>query len=143
MPKCMIVLSPYYMDVAGFLLQGCTTFLNQNKIDYDLFEVPGALEIPAAVKMGIEMRIEDKYDIFVALGCVIRGETSHYDIVCNESARGLSQLMMEYGAHIGNGILTCDTHQQAIVRADPDQKNKGAAAADAALSLYQLERQLS
>lgn len=140
MPKCLIIISPYYDQVADFLKSGATKALAAADIDFDVVEVPGALEIPLAIKLAIE---SDKYELYIALGCVIRGETSHYDIVCNESARGLSMLSLAHNAPIGNGILTCDTRDQAIVRADPLQKNKGADAANAAISLYNLKAKLS
>ncbi len=145
MPHCMIVISPYYEEIAEHLLSGAKSVLEENHKTYEIIEVPGALEIPTAIKYGI-LRPESrgtkapKFDAFIALGCIIRGETAHYDIVCNESARGLLQLSLEHGAAIGNGILTCDTKAQATVRADPAQKNKGAHAANAALSLFKLKR---
>ena len=98
--------------------------------------VPGALEIPAAIRLALA---GGGYDAFVALGCVIRGETSHYDIVAGESARGLMELALRHEALIGNGILTTDSGAQARVRADPDGKDKGGAAARAALALLQVK----
>lgn len=145
MPHFMIVTSPYYEDVSNFLLDGTKAYFDENHATYEVFEVPGALEIPLAVKLGIVDSINNgtkplKYDGFVALGCVIRGETSHYDIVCNESARGLSQLALEFDMPIGNAILTCENMEQAIVRADPKQKNKGRDAAEAVLEMYKMKR---
>ena len=102
--------------------------------------MPGALEIPAAIRLALD---RGGYDAFVALGCVIRGETSHYDIVAGESARGLMELGMRHGALIGNGILTTDNGAQARVRASPDRpegKDKGGDAARAALALLQVRR---
>ena len=94
-------------------------------------------EVPAAIRLALDGA---DYDAFVALGCVIRGETSHYDIVAGESARGLMDLAVQRGALIGNGILTTDDGRQARVRADPDGKDKGGAAARAALALLQIKR---
>ncbi len=139
MPHIAIIVSPYYQQVSNHLLAGSKAHLDKNNVTYDVFEVPGALEIPLAVQQAINT---DKYEGAIALGCVIRGETSHYDIVCNESARGLSDLALAYGFPIGNGILTCDTMDQAIVRGDPAQKNKGAAAADAVCSLIELGKKI-
>ncbi|MGH1455498.1 MAG: 6,7-dimethyl-8-ribityllumazine synthase [Alphaproteobacteria bacterium] len=145
MPHFMIVTSPYYEEISTYLLEGVTAFLSEKRATYEVFEVPGALEIPLTIKLGI-MREESRgtstrnFDGFIALGCVIRGETSHYDIVCGESARGLSQLSLDYNVPIGNGILTCDTKDQAIKRADPKQKNKGRDAASAAYELYEIKR---
>ncbi len=140
MPHCMIVVSPYYEEVANHLLNGAKSVLDAENITYDIENVTGALEIPLALKLGVE---SGKYDLYIALGCVIRGETSHYDIVCNESARGISTLSLASSVPIGNGILTCDTMGQAITRADPAQKNKGADVVNAALSLYKLKAKLS
>ncbi|MGH1403333.1 MAG: 6,7-dimethyl-8-ribityllumazine synthase [Alphaproteobacteria bacterium] len=145
MAHVMIVVSPYYQEISSHLLNGAKAALDEVRSTYEVVEVPGALEIPMALKLGQsrkETRDSDhrKFDAYVALGCVIRGETSHYDIVCNESASGLMQLALEYNMPIGNGILTCDTKDQALVRADVSQKNKGADAACAALHLFDLKR---
>jgi len=145
MPHFMIVTSPYYEDVSNFLLEGVKSFFDEKRASYEVIEVPGALEIPLAIKLGIA-RPRNKgasarhFDGYVALGCVIRGETSHYDIVCNESARGLSQMAIDYNAPIGNAILTCENKDQAIVRADPKQKNKGYDAAKAAYIMFEMKR---
>lgn len=101
----------------------------------EMISVPGALEIPGAIAMA---NCSHRYGGFVALGCVIRGETSHYDTVCNESARGLQQLAVEKMLAIGNGILTCETMQQAIARADTKNGNKGGDAARATLRMIQI-----
>ncbi len=143
MPHIMIVVSPYYKEVSENLLEGAKKALEEQRSTYEVFEVEGALEIPLAIKLGAARKKgrsseNMKFDAYIALGCVIRGETSHYDIVSNESARGLSTLMLDYNLPIGNGILTCDTIEQAIVRSDPNQKNKGADAVNAALSLFNL-----
>lgn len=138
----MIVVSPYYEDVAEHLLNGVIdTLEKQGGITYEVFEVTGALEIPLAVKLGIN-RHNKKFNAYIALGCVIRGETSHYDVVCNESAGGLMRLSLEYNAPIGNGIITCDTMEQALRRADPNQKNKGADVANAVIGLMKLKQKL-
>lgn len=147
MPHVMVVISPYYDDVSKLLIAGAEKALKDKRATYEIFEVDGALEIPLAVKLGAARKEgrgtkSRKFDAYVALGCVIRGETSHYDIVCNESASGLSRLALDYSLPIGNGILTCDTLDQAVVRADPAQKNKGADAVNAALSLFKLSCEL-
>jgi 6,7-dimethyl-8-ribityllumazine synthase len=139
----MIVVSPYYEEIAAHLLEGAKAVLEEKHCTYEVFEVPGALEIPLALQYGVQ-REEGrgagklKFDAFVALGCVIRGQTSHYDIVCNESASGLSRVSMDYSVPIGNGILTCDSRQQALERAHPDKMNKGGVAAEAAIELLEL-----
>lgn len=143
MPHVMIVVSPYYEEIAAHLLEGAKAVLEEKHCTYEVFEVPGALEIPLALQYGVQ-REEGrgagklKFDAFVALGCVIRGQTSHYDIVCNESASGLSRVSMDYSVPIGNGILTCDSRQQALERAHPDKMNKGGVAAEAAIELLEL-----
>jgi 6,7-dimethyl-8-ribityllumazine synthase len=147
MPHIMIVQSRYYEDIAAHLLSGTTKALELARYSYEIFDVAGALEIPAAIKCGSlrrEGRGTDimKFDGFIALGCVLRGETSHYDIVCGESARGLSLLAIDYDLVIGNAILTCETHEQALVRADPAQMNKGADAVAAVSSLLEIKRKL-
>ena len=138
----MIVISPYYEEVAEHLLTGVIdTLEEQVGITHEIFEVAGALEIPLAVKLGIN-RHNQKFNAYIALGCVIRGETSHYDVVCNESAGGLMRLSLEHNAPIGNGIITCDTMEQALRRADPKQKNKGADVANAVIGLMKLKQKL-
>ena len=141
-PHIMIVEARFYSDIADMLVTGTTQALEEAGASFERFEVPGALEIPAAIKIA-SMRSAGRYfDGYVALGCVIRGQTSHYDIVCNESARGLTDLALRHDLCIGNGILTCDTREQAIVRADPAQKNKGRDVVHAALSLINLKGDL-
>ncbi len=135
----MIVEARFYEDVADHLVKGVMGVLGNAGISYERFVVPGALEIPAAIKVGHE---SGKFNGYIALGCVIRGETSHYDIVAGESARGLTDLALEHSMAIGNGILTCDTKEQALRRADPEQKNKGADSANAVLALLDIKEQL-
>ncbi|MCB9976016.1 MAG: 6,7-dimethyl-8-ribityllumazine synthase [Rhodospirillales bacterium] len=144
MPHFMIVEARYYEDISDLLLRGATAALEEKRSTFEIFQVPGALEIPLAMRLGM-LRPEGRgavgrqFDGYIALGCVLRGETSHYDIVCNESARGLSTLALEYEKPIGNGILTCENEAQALERADPDKKNKGGEAALAALSMVELK----
>ncbi len=134
--KVLIVVSPYYSDIAKGLLTGAKSALEAAGAAYEVVEMPGALEIPTAIR--ISERSND-FDGFVALGCVIRGETTHYETVCNDSSRAL-QLLGLQGLCIGNGILTVETKAQAEVRADPDGQNKGGGAALAALHLIALAR---
>ena len=129
-PRILIVEARFYEDIADALVSGAIATLEAKGVAFDRISVPGALEIPAAIKFAAR-----KYAGFVALGCVIRGETSHYDIVAGESARGLMDLSICDGLCIGNGILTCETRVQALERALPEKKNKGRAAALAALAL--------
>jgi len=143
----MIVISPYYNEVSEYLLNGAKAELDAKHATYETFQVTGALEIPTAIKYG-SLRSENRgtsdsvFNGFIALGCILRGETSHYDIVCNNSANGLLQLSLDYNIPIGNGILTCDTMDQALSRADPKQKNKGKAAVDAVFSLLEVKKSL-
>lgn len=134
--KLLIVVAPYYKDIADNLVAGAKAVGEACGAEVELVEVPGALEIPSAIAMA--QRLAD-YDAYVALGCVIRGETTHYDTVCNDSSRALSLLGLQ-GACIGNGILTVENRAQAEVRADPTGQNKGGGAAAAALHLVALSR---
>ncbi|MDG1169989.1 MAG: 6,7-dimethyl-8-ribityllumazine synthase, partial [Sulfitobacter sp.] len=119
--KVLIVVSPYYSDIAAGLLTGAKAELEAAGASYEVVEMPGALEIPTAI--GISDR-RSNFDGYVALGCVIRGETTHYETVCNDSSRALQMLGLQ-GLCIGNGILTVENNQQAEVRADPQGQNKG------------------
>ncbi|WP_370208221.1 6,7-dimethyl-8-ribityllumazine synthase [Pararhodobacter marinus] len=134
--KLLIVVAPYYRDIADDLIAGAKATIEAVGGNWELIEVPGALEVPAAVSTAWRM---SNFDGFVALGCVIRGETTHYDTVCNDSSRGLTLLSLQ-GCCLGNGILTVENHEQAAVRADPQDQNKGGGAAAAALHLIALQR---
>lgn len=134
--KLLIVVSPYYKNIADGLLAGAKAEIEAVGATFDVVEVPGALEIPTAIAMAGRM---SNYDGFVALGCVIRGETTHYDTVCNDSSHGLSLLGLQ-GLAIGNGILTVENAEQAEVRSDPEGQNKGGGAAAAAIQLVALSR---
>ncbi len=134
--KLLIVISPYYRDIAENLLRGAQAELERAGATWDVAEVPGALEIPPAIRLADR---HSNFDGFVALGCVIRGETTHYETVCNDSSRGLMLLGLD-GLCIGNGILTVENRAQAEVRADPAMQNKGGGAAQAALHLIALAR---
>lgn len=136
-PHLLIVEARFYDEIADMLLAGATRALEAAQASFDRVTVPGALEVPAAIRLALD---GGDYDAFVALGCVIRGETGHYDIVAGESARGLMDLAVQRGALIGNGILTTDDGQQARVRADPAGKDKGGVAARAALALLEVKR---
>jgi 6,7-dimethyl-8-ribityllumazine synthase len=135
-PHLLIVEARFYADISDMLLAGAERALEQAGASFKRVAVPGALEIPPAIRIALD---KGGYDGFVALGCVIRGETSHYDIVAGESARGLMELGLR-GAAVGNGILTTDTGAQARVRADPAGKDKGGDAARAALALLQVKQ---
>jgi len=134
--RLLIVVAPYYRDIADNLIAGARAIAASCGAEVELVEVPGALEVPTAIAMAERLA---KFDGYVALGCIIRGETTHYDTVCNDSSRALSLLGLQ-GACIGNGILTVENRTQAEVRADPAGQNKGGGAAAAALHLIALSR---
>ncbi|MEM7424324.1 MAG: 6,7-dimethyl-8-ribityllumazine synthase [Pseudomonadota bacterium] len=136
-PTVLIVCAPYYAKIAEDLIRGAMATLNAVGAQSETIHVPGALEVPCAIGLA-----KSRYEGFVALGCVIRGETTHYDTVCNDSSRGLTLLGLD-GVCIGNGILTCETMAQAQARAAPDQQNKGGGAAAAALHLVALRRRFA
>ena len=134
MAKFLIVEARFYDHLNDLLIEGATAALDDAGHKYEVVTVPGALEIPGAVAMAAET---GRYDGFVAIGVVIRGETYHFEIVSEESARALMDLTLD-GFAIGNGVLTVEDEQQAIVRADPKQGDKGGDAARAALALFNL-----
>jgi len=134
--KILIVVSPYYKDIADNMVAGAIAEIEACGGTHEIVEVPGALEIPTAIGMAERL---SNFDGYVALGCVIRGETTHYDTVCNDSSRAI-QLLGLQGLAIGNGILTVENRTQAEVRADPKDQNKGGGAAAAALHLVALSR---
>ncbi|PJB72364.1 MAG: 6,7-dimethyl-8-ribityllumazine synthase [Alphaproteobacteria bacterium CG_4_9_14_3_um_filter_47_13] len=135
MTRILVIEARYYNHINDFLLQGIDKALKDNKVSYDILSVPGALEIPAALNMALEKG----YDAYVVVGCIIRGETSHYDIVCNESAHGVYQLVLKHKLALGNAILTVENEAQALARARPDQKDKGGDAARAALRMLEIQ----
>ena len=134
--RLLIVVAPYYRDIADQLIAGARATAAACGAEVEVIEVPGALEVPTAIAMAER---QAKFDGYVALGCVIRGETTHYDTVCNDSSRALSLLGLQ-GACIGNGILTVENRGQADVRAEAAGQNKGGGAAAAALHLVALSR---
>ena len=131
MAKFLIVEARFYDHLNDMLVAGAKAALKAKGHEVEVITVPGALEIPGTISMAAEAQI---YDGFVAIGVVIRGETYHFEIVAGESARGIMALTMD-GIAIGNGILTVENEEQAIVRADPKQKDKGGEAAIAAMAL--------
>ena len=141
--RVALVVAPYYTEIAAGLVAGARAALESGGATVETFEVPGALEIASAIatiERGAPAGGLPAFDGYVALGCVIRGETSHYDLVCGESARGLTLLGVERGVAIGNGVLTVENYAQAQERADPARLNKGGEAAVACLSLIALRR---
>jgi 6,7-dimethyl-8-ribityllumazine synthase len=139
MAQLLIVEARFYAHLNDLLLAGARAAIEQAGHSHETITVPGALEIPGAIALAIET---GRWDGFVALGVVIRGETYHFEIVAGESARGLMALTMD-GAAIGNGILTVEDEAQALARARPDDKDKGGDAARAALAMIDLRERLS
>ena len=138
--KILLVCSPYYKIISENLIIGATELLEAKSFDYEIIYVPGALEIAPAIKyVSTKVNNTAQFDGYIALGCIIRGETYHFEIVANESARSLSYLTIDSLLPIGNGILTVENNRQAIERSDPKQLNKGAAAALACLSLINIK----
>jgi 6,7-dimethyl-8-ribityllumazine synthase len=135
----LIAEARFYAHLNDMLLAGARAAIEAAGHRHETITVPGALELPGAIALAAE---SGRYDAFVALGVVIRGETYHFEIVAGESARGLMALTMD-GIAVGNGILTVENEVQAIVRADPKQANKGGGAAEAALALLGLKNKLS
>ena len=143
-PHIMIAVSKYYEEIADQLLAGALAVLDEAGASHEIYEIPGAFEIPAAIATA--MRSPEfsggrrRFDGYVALGCVIRGETDHYDHICREASRALMEITVDHCFPLGFAILTCENMQQAEVRADPKKKNKGAEAARAVLRMIELRR---
>ena len=140
-PHILLVEAPYYAHIAADLRRGAERALDLAGATHERVSVPGAFEIPAAIAAAA--RAAPDFDGFVALGCVIRGETTHYDHICAESARGLQDLAVRDGLAIGYGILTVENEAQALVRASPEGRDKGGEAARACLALVALKRRFS
>ncbi len=145
-PHIMVVESRFYEDVADALVDGVTAALEAGGAGSERFRVAGAFEIPAAINYAVQaMKAGGQathYDGFIALGCVIRGETTHYDYVCQESARALQDLALAHTLALGYAILTVENHDQALARARRDQYDRGGHAARACLGMIALKRQL-
>lgn len=137
MARILIVEARFYDHLNDMLIAGAKAAIKEAGHQFDVLTVPGALEIPGAIVLADQSSL---YDAYVGIGVVIRGETYHFEIVAGESARGLMALTMD-GMAIGNGILTVEDEEQALVRADPSQKDKGGEAAKAALALLALKEQ--
>jgi 6,7-dimethyl-8-ribityllumazine synthase len=143
-PNILIVEARFYDHVSDALLDGATACLEKAGARFERITVPGALEIPAAIAFAAKAGegAGKSYDGFVALGCVIRGETYHFEIVAGESARGLMDLGLQHGLCIGNGILTVENEEQAMARAERDRLDKGGDAARACLALINVRAKL-
>lgn len=144
-PHILLVEARFYEDLSDAMFEGARLTLEAGKATFDRVTVPGALEIPYAIRMAVEASdagtIDRPYDGYVALGCVIRGETTHYEIVSEQSARGIMDLTLE-GIAIGNGILTVENEEQAWERASAEKLDKGGGAAAAALAMIAIRHRL-
>lgn len=143
-PHIMVVEARFYEDVADELAKGALAVLDDAGASHERFVVPGAFEIPAAINLAVRSMdfysARRRFDGYVALGCVIRGETTHYDYVCQESARALQDLAVRHSLAVGYGILTVENHGQALERARADRKDRGGHAARTCLSMIELKR---
>jgi 6,7-dimethyl-8-ribityllumazine synthase len=139
----LIIEARFYPDIADELAKGAIAEIERRGATFDRIAVPGVLEIPAALSMAVKAKAsEGRYDGYVLLGCVIRGETTHYDIVANESARAIALFATEHAIAVGNGILTVENGAQAWTRARVGEKNKGGGAAAAAFEMAALRETL-
>ncbi len=137
--KILIVEARFYKDIADELVKGAIQALEAHGAEYDRITVPGVFEVPGAIRFAADGN--DGYDGYIALGCVIRGETSHYDYVCKESAHALQNLVISDRLAIGYGILTVENRDQAWARCSVEKYNKGAAVAEAAIRMMKLKKQ--
>ena len=132
--KVCIIVSNFYPKISKMLIDGAVSKLKENKIsNFQIITVPGTFEIPVVVS-----NLINKYDAFVALGCVIKGQTSHFHYLCSSVINALTNLSIQSKKPIGNGILTCNNKKQAVKRADPSKKDKGGDAANAAISVFNI-----
>ncbi|MGC2854230.1 6,7-dimethyl-8-ribityllumazine synthase [Novispirillum sp. DQ9] len=145
-PRILIVEARFYEDIADHLVKGAVQELTAQGAGYKRVIVPGVLEIPAVVRFAIramELRATDtRFAGYIVLGCAIKGETDHYEHVCREAMGGIQKLALDYSLAVGNGILTCQTRQQALDRARVDGKNLGGKAAKACLRMINIKREL-
>ena len=130
-PHLLIVRAPYYRDVVDGLSTGAARILAEAGATAETLDVAGAYELPQVIR--IALRGNRRYDGFIALGCIVKGETDHYDFICEATMHGMMNLALQYGIAVGTGLLTVDTIEQAVARSGPDGFNKGAEAAAAAL----------
>jgi 6,7-dimethyl-8-ribityllumazine synthase len=135
--RALVLEARFYAEIADNLYEGARRIFEAAGMEVERVDVPGSLELPAALKMAA---LSGRYDAYVLNGCVIRGETYHFEIVCNESARGISDVVLDLNLAAGNCVLTVDTIEQAIERADPEQMDKGGGAARAAVRMLALKK---
>jgi 6,7-dimethyl-8-ribityllumazine synthase len=137
--KIAIICATFYQEISQQLQQSAESVLDQANFEYEYIEVPGCFEIPSALSMAIQSNL---YQGAITLGCVIRGETTHYDYVCEESARGINQLAIDRNFPVGYGIITAENQEQANARADKSRKDVGGRAAQACLAMIELKNDL-
>jgi 6,7-dimethyl-8-ribityllumazine synthase len=146
-PHLMIVEARFYEEIADLMMESVLQEVAEAGATYERFQVPGTFELPGAIQMAIRSMdfysARKRFDGYIALGCVIRGETTHYDYVCTESARGLNDLVLKYSIALGYGILTCENRDQALSRADRNRHDRGGAAARACLAMIDLKRKFN
>jgi 6,7-dimethyl-8-ribityllumazine synthase len=130
-PHLLMIRAPYYTEVVDGMTTGAERILRESGATFDTLDVAGAFELPQAIR--IAMRGTQRFDGFVALGCIVRGGTDHYDHICRETMAGLMQVALQFGIALGSGLLTVHSIEQAVARSGPDGHNKGAEAAAAAL----------
>lgn len=130
-PQLLVVRAPYYTEIVDGLRDGAARILREAGAGFEVLDVAGALELAGAVRLAV--RGSRRFDGYIVLGCVVRGETDHYEYVCREAMAGLTQVVLQFGLCLGNGLLTVDSAEQALARATPEGANKGAEAAVAAL----------
>jgi len=143
-PKVLIVEGRFYENITDMLCMGAIAVLDEAGMDYERIAVPGAFEIPQAIQFAVQsMKNKSSlnyYSGFIGFGCVIRGETSHYDYVCQESSRALMNIVLQHQIALGFGILTVENHDQALERADIRKKNKGKDVAQACLRMMEVKK---
>lgn len=142
-PHVLIVEAPYYAEIAAGMLRGAARVLDQAGATHEVVQVAGAFELPGAVRLALKAMARTggpRWDGFVALGCVVRGETDHYDHICTQAARGIMDLTVQFGVPVAFGVLTVHDEAQAEARARDDEMNKGAEAAKAVLAQVALAR---
>jgi len=139
-PHVLVLRAPYYRDVVEGLTRGAERILRQAGATFETLDVAGAFELPQALR--IALRGSRRFDGYVALGCVVRGETDHYDHICRETIAGLMAVALQFGVALGQGVLTVHRLDQAVARSSPDGHNKGAEAAAAALGQVSVARRL-
>jgi 6,7-dimethyl-8-ribityllumazine synthase len=139
-PHVLIVRAPYYRDVVDGLRDGAARILAEAGATFEVLDIAGAYELPQAIRLAVRGRA--RFDAYVALGCIVRGETDHYDFICAASMNGLMDVALQFGLCMGVGLLTCDTVAQARARSGQDGHNKGAEAAAAALLQVNAARRL-